>query len=1165
MMRLPYCALFFATMSVAAGPVLPPGPAHSPGLRRHVGVPSIAVSPKNGRLWVTWFGGVTAGEDSNNYCVLTTSADNGKTWKEVLVYDPDGEGPLRAFDPRVWISPDGVLRWTVTVRRVPLRKDTPDKPYAGAAADASNDDLMMVELNAENEPAAPWPAPRRVARGVMLGRPIVDRAGRWLLPSSHWRTENSAAVYASTDAGTTFAHLGGATVPAGRRFADEHSILQLRDGSFRMYFRVSGGPDGCWTSESKDGCRTWSEAKPANFKSTDTRCAVSRLKSGKWLLVKNGELDFGGGRRRLTAYLSDDEGKTWKGGLRLAADTGTYPDADQAPDGTIHVVWDNDRLGVMDLNYARFTEEDVLACRGVSSVFRGNGHVCVYYPELAPDIRIRDPYVFTDVPRDRYLLVSSVYAKPKEPSDPWGNTGKGVMAYLSKDLVHFTRPQQILTLDPALGCTAVWAPEMHVWRGKWYLFATLTFPAGAWPIKPMLAPGTRPGPINPRGTWVFVSDKPMGPYRPVRNGSVTPKEWMCLDGTFYEENGKPYMVFCHEWCQTGDGRMMVAELTEDLSSFVGEPKELFRASSAGKGFHVTDGPFLYRSAKSGKLFMPWSNMGTGGYTVYLKESESGSVLGPWRDAGKLFSKDGGHGMLFRKLDGSLAFTLHQPNSPNGAERMRIFPLVDEGETLRLSMPRTVVSLSTNDRIGTVDGALYGGFVEHLGRNVYGGVYDPEDPQADEDGFRRDVIAEMKALSTPIFRYPGGCFTDFWCWEEGVGPREKRPVRIDPYWKQLEDNSFGLDEFMKWIGKVGAEPMMTFNLSNRGLIEAERMWEYLRFPGGTTLSEQRRANGRDKPYDIRYWCLGNEIYGSWEYGNRSPERYGEDAREVAKFLKNVDKDAVVILCGCEWDQKWNETVLGLAWKYTDMLSIHQGTWTPGKNYATAGDGFAKNIEAAVATIERVNARQPEAQRKHVKLSIDEYFLWDGNMGDPKTAYRKGRRILDPDYTLRDAVVMADLHITMHNHARDIGYAGIAQSVNTLAPVRTEKDGRLWRQTIYDPLRLVSKWGRGEALALQWPDDRTKAIRASAIYREKEKEIVLFVINRSADETHELVVNLNRAWMVGESQELSGDEKAKNALGDERIRARAANDVAVDGRRLSVVLKPCSWRMIVLKGK
>ena len=499
------------------------------------------------------------------------------------------------------------------------------------------------------------------------------------------------------------------------------------------------------------------------------------------------------------------------------------------------------------------------------------------------------------------------------------------------------------------------------------------------------------------------------------------------------------------------------------------------------------------------------------------------------------------------------------HAPSACRQVACAPVGENQKTLT----RTCVALSTKDRIGTVSETLYGGFVEHLGRNVYGGVYDPKDPQADGDGFRCDVIAAMKDLGTPIFRYPGGCFTDFWCWEDGIGPREKRPVRIDPYWKQLEDNSFGLDEFMKWIGKVGAKPMLTINLSTRGLLEAARMWEYLRFPGGTTLSDQRRANGQDKPYDIRYWCLGNELYGAWEFGHRRPERYGEDAREVAKFIKSVDRGAVVILCGSEVSQEWNEKVLEMAWKYVDMLSIHQGTRMGRPNYNYAGDVLSRNIEAAAATVARVNARQPESSRKHVTLSIDEYFLWDWNMGDAQTAYQKGRHILEPDYTLRDAVVMADLHIAMHNHARDIGYAGIAQSVNAIAPVRTEKDGRLWRQTIYDPLRLVTKWGRGEALKVQWPAGRPKAVRASAIYREKEGELVLFVVNRSSDETHELAVSLDGRWAVGESQELSGDETAKNAWGDERVRTHPAGDVKVGDGEISVVLKPCSWRMIVLK--
>lgn len=489
----------------------------------------------------------------------------------------------------------------------------------------------------------------------------------------------------------------------------------------------------------------------------------------------------------------------------------------------------------------------------------------------------------------------------------------------------------------------------------------------------------------------------------------------------------------------------------------------------------------------------------------------------------------------------------------------------DGVFADVETPKVVAaSVDLTNRIGTVGKELYGGFIEHLGRNVYGGVYDPDDPQADEDGFRRDVIREMKELKTPIFRYPGGCFTDFWRWEDGIGPREKRPVRIDPYWKQLDDNSFGLDEFMKWIGKVGAEPMITFNLSNRGLLEAERMWEYLRFPKGTTLSEMRRKYGRDKPYDIRYWCLGNEIYGSWEMGNRDAASYGRDAREVAKFLKHVDKDAIVVLCGCEWDQRWNETVLSMAWKYTDLLSIHMGTWQQKKGYDRSGDILDRNLEATAETIRRLNSKKPEKERRNVKISIDEYFLWNGVCGAPGTEYTKGRHILEPDYTILDSVVMGDLHITMHNHADMVAYAGIAQSVNAIAPIRTEKNGRLWHQTIYDPLRLVATCGIGEVLRLKWSGNEVGDVRASAILR-KDGSLAVFVVNRSLTAAHDFVLSLPGAWKIAESKEQSGPQNVANALDREVIRARDVTDAAFADGKLSMPLKACSWRMIVLEKK
>jgi len=284
---------------------------------------------------------------------------------------------------------------------------------------------------------------------------------------------------------------------------------------------------------------------------------------------------------------------------------------------------------------------------------------------------IRDPYVLTFPEEKVYRLYEA---------KPWAG-GDGVNVRLSRDLKTWSQPKPALRLAEPLKSQvkAYWAPEVHAYKGKYYLFVTLTFEK------------------NRRGTWIFRSDSPDGPFAPMADRAVTPADWMCLDGTLWVEDGKPYIVFCHEWIQAGDGRMMLAPLRDDLSGLAGEPQELFRASDhAGKPLkldeqkrhldRVTDGPFLYRSPKGGRLFMVWSNVVTGnGYVDILCESASGKVAGPWVKHRFLFDRDGGHGMLFRTLEGQLMLTLHQPNNAP-LERMRHFPIDDDGLTLRLRAP-----------------------------------------------------------------------------------------------------------------------------------------------------------------------------------------------------------------------------------------------------------------------------------------------------------------------------------------------------------------------------------------------------------------------------------------------------------------------------------------------
>lgn len=290
------------------------------------------------------------------------------------------------------------------------------------------------------------------------------------------------------------------------------------------------------------------------------------------------------------------------------------------------------------------------------------------------EVPIRDPFVVVE--KGTYFLYHA---------RRFADGRVGVAVRQSKDLEFWTSPQPVLQLPPEIKHTAVWAPEVHRYAGAWWIFATITFapnPAGAsgadvqQPVA-MLQKGFKGGELRPRGVWIFKSDSPMGPFKPVKKGPVTPREWMCLDGTLWVEDGVPWMVFCHEWCQTGNGRMMAAPMSKDLTHFTAKPVELFRAADVPKAAHVTDGPFLLRPNGLDGLRLIWSNFLKGsGYCVLQAKSVSGKVAGPWQQLPPIYRKDGGHGMCFTRLDGQLMLALHQPNH-GGLERLHLFPLKAE--------------------------------------------------------------------------------------------------------------------------------------------------------------------------------------------------------------------------------------------------------------------------------------------------------------------------------------------------------------------------------------------------------------------------------------------------------------------------------------------------------
>lgn len=301
-------------------------------------------------------------------------------------------------------------------------------------------------------------------------------------------------------------------------------------------------------------------------------------------------------------------------------------------------------------------------------------------------IRIRDPYILADSLTRRYYLYAQM------DNRRWGQEDtaqfQGVEVYVSTDLKHWESPQPVLILsDTAWARERVWAPEVHAYRDKFYLLVTLT---GSDTLPPPASFNPSPGwpPLRERGTQIFVSDSPRGPFEPFANRPHTPEDWMALDGTLYEEGGDPFMIFCHEWVQTQDGSIVYVQLTEDLSGTVGPPQTMFHASEAPwvteQGRKVTDGCFLYRT-KTGKLLMIWSSNGENGYAIGIAASETGTLAGPWTQQEELlFAQNGGHGMIFKTFDQRLMLVFHQPNKPKGRERLKLFEIKDTGRSLVLS-------------------------------------------------------------------------------------------------------------------------------------------------------------------------------------------------------------------------------------------------------------------------------------------------------------------------------------------------------------------------------------------------------------------------------------------------------------------------------------------------
>ena len=500
------------------------------------------------------------------------------------------------------------------------------------------------------------------------------------------------------------------------------------------------------------------------------------------------------------------------------------------------------------------------------------------------------------------------------------------------------------------------------------------------------------------------------------------------------------------------------------------------------------------------------------------------------------------------------------------------------------MKKATMILDRDFAIGQVDKRIYGSFIEHLGRAVYGGIYEPGHPKADRNGFRKDVIDLVRQLDVPVVRYPGGNFVSGFNWEDSVGPREKRPRRLDLAWQTTETNEVGLHEFAGWAKDAGTEVMYAVNLGSRGPDEARNAVEYANHRGGTMLSDLRKANGAKDPFGIKLWCLGNEMDGPWQMCHRTAYEYGRVANEAAKMMKWVDPSIELVACGSSALNMptfgaWEYEMLDECYEHVDYVSIHRYYGNP------TGDtpGFLARsmdmddfIKSVVAICDAVGGKKHS--KKKLMLSFDEWNVWyHSNEQDREIVKRdkwgQALPLLEDIYNFEDALLVGSMLITLLRNADRVKVACMAQLVNVIAPIMTRNGGSAWAQTIYWPLMHASKYGRGTALRpiVQSPvydcSDYTGVplLDATAVLGD-DGSVTLFAVNRDLKEDIELSCDLRAFGSLKPLEHIvlhHDDVKAINTEANPgNVMPFTADNGRMDGGKFTLRIPALSWNVVRL---
>jgi alpha-N-arabinofuranosidase len=495
------------------------------------------------------------------------------------------------------------------------------------------------------------------------------------------------------------------------------------------------------------------------------------------------------------------------------------------------------------------------------------------------------------------------------------------------------------------------------------------------------------------------------------------------------------------------------------------------------------------------------------------------------------------------------------------------------------MKNTKCIVDKNYVIDKIDNRIYGSFIEHLGRAVYTGIYEPGHPTSDEYGFRKDVIELVKELNVPIVRYPGGNFVSGYNWTDGIGPKAERPRRLELAWYSIETNEMGIDEFADWSKKANTEVMAAVNLGTGTPQEAGNMVEYCNHPSGTYWSDLRRKYGHNDPHNIKVWCLGNEMDGPWQICHLSPDDYGKKALEAAKIMKWVDPTIELVACGSSNSKmptypEWDRVVLEHLYDKVDYISMHR-YYYEGENGGTTEDFLAsfvdmdRFIHTIASVIDYVKAKNRSS--KTLKISFDEWNVWYQNK---RTRYpwEIAPPILEDNYSLLDALVVGGLMCTLVNNADKVKMACLAQLVNVIAPIFTEKGGRSIRQTIFYPFKQVSNYARGVALKpiITTPKFETAlygdapTVQMSVTFDEENDSVCIFVLNCDRNEDMQLSLDLRSFGNIKivEHVVLDGEDLyATNTFDNpENIKPRNMELPKDDNNTYDICLPKTSWNMI-----